>query len=57
MLTAGRLFQEQKVCLPLVGLILEDKPEDIRTSLRLLNYLDREMKDSGICITVLTIWG
>lgn len=41
----------------LVGLILEGKSEDIRTSLRLLNYLDREMKDGGICITVLTIWG
>lgn len=57
MLTVDSLFQEQKVCLPLTGLTLEDKPEDIRTSPRLLNYSAREIKDRGICGTVLTILG
>lgn len=49
-LTECSLSLEQEVCLPLLELILEDKPEDVRTSPRLLNYGAREITEEGIHI-------
>lgn len=48
MLTEHSLFLEQEVCGPLLGLTYEDKPEDVRTTLRLPYYLTRERKEDGI---------
>jgi len=50
MLTEYSLFLEQEGCLPPLGLTFEDKPRDVRTSLRLLNYFTREIKEDGIHI-------
>lgn len=50
MLTEYSLFLEQEGRLPPLGLTFEDKPRDVRTSLRLLNYFTREIKEDGIHI-------
>ena len=48
--TECSLFPEWEVCLPLLELILEDKPEDGRTSVSFLNYFARGIKEECIRI-------